>query len=162
MKKKLKCFLFIYIIHKVTMFSSLFKINYCVNHIAINDSISVDLVFCGNWCGAKFDKMVVNYNEHAFEFRQDDYCSGVTIYIKSIAMITDYFKVHNVRLTTKQIIDDVINMGAYGAKLLGSGGCGFILVVSDPIVKQKIIEKYNDFILNIKFNNTEISENLFN
>ena len=53
-------------------------------------------------------------------------------------------------------------MGAYGAKLLGSGGCGFILVVSDPIVKQKIIEKYNDFILNIKFNNTEISENLFN
>ena len=89
------------------MFSSLFKINYCVNHIAINDSISVDLVFCGNWCGAKFDKMVVNYNEHAFEFRQDDYCSGVTIYIKSIAMITDYFKVHNVRLTTKQIIDDL-------------------------------------------------------
>lgn len=63
---------------------------------------------------------------------------------------------------TKQIIDDVINMGAYGAKLLGSGGCGFILVVSDPIVKQKIIEKYNDFILNIKFNNTEISENIFN
>lgn len=59
---------------------------------------------------------------------------------------------------TKTIISDVMNMGAYGAKLLGSGGCGFILVISDPIVKQKILEKYNGSVLNILFSKTGISE----
>jgi len=59
---------------------------------------------------------------------------------------------------TKNIISDVMNMGAYGAKLLGSGGCGFILVISDPIVKQKIVEKYNGSVLNISFSTTGISE----
>jgi D-glycero-alpha-D-manno-heptose-7-phosphate kinase len=55
---------------------------------------------------------------------------------------------------TKQIIDDVMSMGAYGTKLLGSGGCGFVLAISDPIVKQKIKDKYNGYALNVKFNNT--------
>jgi D-glycero-alpha-D-manno-heptose-7-phosphate kinase len=59
---------------------------------------------------------------------------------------------------TKDIIRDVINTGAYGAKLLGSGGCGFVLVVSDPIVKQKIVEKYNGYVLNIKFDTHGTSE----
>lgn len=59
---------------------------------------------------------------------------------------------------TKSIISDVMNMGAYGAKLLGSGGCGFILVISDPSVKQKILEKYNGSILNVSFSTTGISE----
>jgi len=59
---------------------------------------------------------------------------------------------------TKEIIDDVMNMGAYGAKLLGSGGCGFVLVVSDSIVKQKIINKYNGYVLDFKFNTNKILE----
>ena len=59
---------------------------------------------------------------------------------------------------TKEIIDDVMNMGAYGAKLLGSGGCGFVLVVSDSIVKQKIISKYNGYVLDFKFNTNRILE----
>ncbi len=59
---------------------------------------------------------------------------------------------------TKEIIDDVMNMGAYGAKLLGSGGCGFVLVVSDTIVKQKIVNKYNGYVLDIKFNTNRILE----
>ena len=58
----------------------------------------------------------------------------------------------------KHIINDVMSEGAYGAKLLGSGGCGFILVVSDPIVKQKIVEKYNGYILNVKFDTHGTSE----
>lgn len=59
---------------------------------------------------------------------------------------------------TKSIISDVMNMGAYGAKLLGSGGCGFILVISNPSVKKKILEKYNGSILNVSFSTTGISE----
>lgn len=59
---------------------------------------------------------------------------------------------------TKTIISDIMNMGAYGAKLLGSGGCGFILAISDPLVKQKIIEKYNGSVLNISFSETGVSE----
>ena len=58
----------------------------------------------------------------------------------------------------KEIIDDVISLGAYGAKLLGSGGCGFVLVVSNPIVKSKILEKYNGNILEFDFDKTGTSE----
>jgi D-glycero-alpha-D-manno-heptose-7-phosphate kinase len=56
------------------------------------------------------------------------------------------------------IIKDVISLGAFGAKLLGSGGCGFILVISDSLVKQKIEEKYNGYTLNVNFEKTGVSE----
>ena len=61
-------------------------------------------------------------------------------------------------IKTKEIIDDVIHMGAYGSKLLGSGGCGFVLVISDSIVKQKIVNKYNGYVLDFKFNTNKILE----
>ncbi len=57
----------------------------------------------------------------------------------------------------KTIIDDVMNMGAYGAKLLGSGGCGFVLAICDPIVKEKVKEKYKNNILD--FNIDKIGVN---
>jgi D-glycero-alpha-D-manno-heptose-7-phosphate kinase len=57
----------------------------------------------------------------------------------------------------KTIIDDVINMGAYGAKLLGSGGCGFVCVICNPLVKEKIIEKYKESILDIKIDKTGVT-----
>jgi D-glycero-alpha-D-manno-heptose-7-phosphate kinase len=56
----------------------------------------------------------------------------------------------------KNIIDDVINIGAYGAKLLGSGGCGFVLTMCNPLVKQKILEKYKENILDFKINKTGV------
>jgi D-glycero-alpha-D-manno-heptose-7-phosphate kinase len=57
----------------------------------------------------------------------------------------------------KTIIDDVMNMGAYGAKLLGSGGCGFVLAICDPVVKQNIIEKYKESILDFKIDKTGVT-----
>jgi D-glycero-alpha-D-manno-heptose-7-phosphate kinase len=57
----------------------------------------------------------------------------------------------------KTIIDDVMNMGAYGAKLLGSGGCGFVCVICNPLVKEKIIEKYKESILNTKIDKTGVT-----
>ena len=57
----------------------------------------------------------------------------------------------------KTIIDDVMNMGAYGAKLLGSGGCGFVLAICDPIVKKNIIEKYKENILDFKIDKTGVT-----
>jgi D-glycero-alpha-D-manno-heptose-7-phosphate kinase len=56
------------------------------------------------------------------------------------------------------IINDVMQMGAYGTKLLGSGGCGFVLVISDPIIKNKIEQKYNGYVLNVNFEKTGTSE----
>jgi D-glycero-alpha-D-manno-heptose-7-phosphate kinase len=50
----------------------------------------------------------------------------------------------------KTIIDDVMSMGAYGAKLLGSGGCGFVLAICNSTVKKNIIEKYKESVLNFK------------
>jgi D-glycero-alpha-D-manno-heptose-7-phosphate kinase len=57
----------------------------------------------------------------------------------------------------KTIIDDMMNMGAYGAKLLGSGGCGFVLAICDPIIKKKIIEKYKESVLDFKINKTGVT-----
>ena len=57
----------------------------------------------------------------------------------------------------KTIIDDVMNMGAYGAKLLGSGGCGFVLAICNPVVKQNIIEKYKESILDFKIDKTGVT-----
>ena len=57
----------------------------------------------------------------------------------------------------KTIIDDVMDMGAYGSKLLGSGGCGFILVICNPIVKKNIIEKYKENVLDFKIDKTGIT-----
>ena len=45
------------------------------------------------------------------------------------------------------VVKDVIDMGAYGVKLLGAGGCGFLLVLCNPIIKNKIIDKYKNEIL---------------
>jgi D-glycero-alpha-D-manno-heptose-7-phosphate kinase len=57
----------------------------------------------------------------------------------------------------KTIIDDVMSMGAYGAKLLGSGGCGFVLAICNPIVKKKIIEKYKVNIFDFKIDKTGVT-----
>lgn len=56
------------------------------------------------------------------------------------------------------IIKSVIEMGAYGAKLLGSGGCGFILVICDPFTKHKIKESFKDSIMDFNFSIGGVSE----
>lgn len=56
------------------------------------------------------------------------------------------------------IIKDTIDMGAYGSKLIGGGGAGFICVMADPIVKFKIMDKYKDSVLDIKFENDGVKE----
>jgi galactokinase/mevalonate kinase-like predicted kinase len=48
-------------------------------------------------------------------------------------------------------------MGAYGAKLLGSGGCGFVLAICNPKVKEKIIEKYKVNIFDFKIDKTGVT-----
>ena len=44
-----------------------------------------------------------------------------------------------------------MSMGAYGVKLLGAGGCGFILVVCDPITKNKIQSEFKDATMDFGF-----------
>ena len=56
------------------------------------------------------------------------------------------------------IIDTVMKMGAYGAKLLGSGGCGFILVICDPFIKHKIKEVFKDSIMEFNFSDNGVTE----
>lgn len=57
-------------------------------------------------------------------------------------------------ITTKKIdkiVSDVMRMGAHGVKLLGAGGCGFVLVVCDPKTKQKISERFRKTVMDFKF-----------
>ena len=49
------------------------------------------------------------------------------------------------------IIEHVITLGAYGAKLLGTGGCGFICVIASRDIIRKINDIYKDKILNFNF-----------
>ena len=54
------------------------------------------------------------------------------------------------------IISEVMGMGAYGVKLLGAGGCGFVLVICNPKIKRKIVEKFKNNILDFKFENSGV------
>lgn len=56
-----------------------------------------------------------------------------------------------------RIISQCMSMGAYGAKLLGAGGGGFVLVVCDPNAKKKIQETFHKNILEFKFDNSGVS-----
>lgn len=50
-----------------------------------------------------------------------------------------------------QIANRVMSLGAYGAKLLGSGGCGFVLCLCNPTAKKKIIEEFKNDIFDFAF-----------
>ena len=56
-----------------------------------------------------------------------------------------------------QLTKMVMEMGAYGVKLLGAGGCGFVLAICDPIVKQKLIDRFGDSVMNFKFEESGVS-----
>lgn len=50
-----------------------------------------------------------------------------------------------------EIVSKCMGLGAYGAKLLGAGGCGFVLAVCNPIAKAKIKEAFGKNILDFSF-----------
>ena len=60
--------------------------------------------------------------------------------------------------TIDAVVKDVINMGAYGVKLLGAGGCGFLLVLCDPKIKNKIIDKYKNEILEFNLDKQGVTQ----
>ena len=49
------------------------------------------------------------------------------------------------------IISELINIGAYGAKLFGAGNSGFIGTVCDIKTKKRIKQKFKDKCYEIKF-----------
>lgn len=56
------------------------------------------------------------------------------------------------------IVNTVMGMGSYGAKLLGSGGCGFVLAISDPTTTVKIKDHFKDNVMSFKFENQGVTE----
>ena len=55
------------------------------------------------------------------------------------------------------IISRCMELGAYGTKLLGSGGCGFILVMCDSHTRKKISDEFENKILEFKFESDGVS-----
>ena len=55
---------------------------------------------------------------------------------------------------------DLLDSGVKGLKLLGSGGCGFFLCMSDPYTNQKIKSKFKDSVFEFSFENNG-SEEIF-
>ena len=56
-----------------------------------------------------------------------------------------------------ETIAAVIRDGAYGAKLLGAGGCGFVMAVCHPVAKSKILQRFGDDVLPIRFESKGVS-----
>jgi D-glycero-alpha-D-manno-heptose-7-phosphate kinase len=56
------------------------------------------------------------------------------------------------------IIKTSVQKGAYGAKLLGSGGCGFVLIMCNPKVKKVLQKTFEGFTFDIQFENKGASE----
>jgi len=57
-----------------------------------------------------------------------------------------------------EIVSEAMGMGAYGTKLLGSGGCGFVLVISDPTTSKKIEDRFKNNVMHFKFENQGVTE----
>ena len=55
-------------------------------------------------------------------------------------------------------MDSLKSDGVSGMKLLGTGGCGFILCVCNPFVKNRLLEKYNGSILDFRFEKEGVTE----
>jgi len=55
------------------------------------------------------------------------------------------------------IVDEVMAMGAHGVKLLGAGGCGFVLVICDPPIKKRIAEKFGPAVFDFQFERNGVS-----
>jgi D-glycero-alpha-D-manno-heptose-7-phosphate kinase len=58
----------------------------------------------------------------------------------------------------EELIRQIMDLGAYGAKLIGSGGCGFIMVICDPLVKKSLITQFPHMIMDIKFEKHGVME----
>lgn len=78
--------------------------------------------------------------------------------IKSMGKLMHYSWLEKSKLSsnisTKQvdsIISTCLKLGAYGAKLLGAGGCGFVLVICNPKAKRKITNVFKNSILDFSF-----------
>lgn len=57
-------------------------------------------------------------------------------------------------ISTREIdkrVKKVMDLGAYGVKLLGSGGCGFLMALCNPAAKKKIVEEFKDDVLEFRF-----------
>lgn len=55
------------------------------------------------------------------------------------------------------IMAELDRQGVYGYKLLGAGGCGFIMALCDPYVKDKVKETFKDSILPVQFESDGVS-----
>lgn len=69
-------------------------------------------------------------------------------------------KISNLISTPKidTMVEKIMSHGAYGVKLLGAGGCGFIVVMCNPKVKRKLQETFADNIMDFEFTNQGVSE----
>ena len=65
---------------------------------------------------------------------------------------------HNINNNIDNIINTCMSLGSYGAKLLGSGGCGFVLVMCNKNTKTKIEEVYKNNIMEFNFEKEGVSK----
>lgn len=106
----------------------------------------------------KYKKRILDISKSAYEyFLKED--------IKSIGelMYESWNEKRNLStLISNNKVDDIISTsiryGAFGAKLLGSGGCGFVLAICDKQIKSKLTEIFKDAVLNIKFDRNGVSQ----
>jgi D-glycero-alpha-D-manno-heptose-7-phosphate kinase len=104
---------------------------------------------------------ILSLSKHAYSYFLDEDIDGIgnALYESwkmkmSISNLISSSKINN-------IVDKIMNLGAYGAKLLGAGGCGFVLVICNPTVKKKIIQEFGSNIMDFEFDSQGSSEGLY-
>ena len=98
---------------------------------------------------SKKDILDISKNSYKYFLNEDIPNIGKNLYISWLAKKNLSNKIETEK--SNEIIEDCRSLGAYGSKLLGSGGCGFILTIANKKDKKKIIEKYKNNVLNFSF-----------
>jgi len=98
----------------------------------------------------------ISHQAHEYFLHEDIKSIGKLLYEswkekRNISNLVSTQKIDN-------IIETVMSLGAYGVKLLGSGGCGFILVICNSTTKQKINEIFENNIMSFNFESKGVSE----
>ena len=80
---------------------------------------------------------------------KDEDLSAIGLILREAWNLKKHFSDQITNSEIDNLIDDLNRLGAYGSKLLGAGGSGYILVLVDQHSKKKILEKYLDRTLDI-------------
>jgi D-glycero-alpha-D-manno-heptose-7-phosphate kinase len=103
-------------------------------------------------------KRILEISKEAYQYflKENIQCIGKLLYDSWKAKRSISPLISNTKVDAT--IETAMREGAYGAKLLGTGGCGFVMVLCNPTVKERLVKTFGDAILPAKFESDGVSQ----